>query len=344
MACIVGGAWRKAFNLKRNDRITFIFTDDSDQANTIAYNIIGFYEGKNPFLENGAFVDRKVLADQMKVTGRAKTLYLWLNEPNRADLRQFKERVREKMREILSKDDQRLTGEVLTVLKASDPKLAETIALAVGPDKAKADATIGLLNGRDGATADKALEVLRAKDERLAEKLIEILNHEQRANKVHVETWQEKDNNFYEAVTRENLMMRGIMGVFLALTAFILFLIFGRLVAEKVRDIGALRALGASPGGILKSFLIQGFFIGALGVFLGLGMAELILRNMNEIPFIRDNVYPDEAFAVSRIPYVTLNYDRFLIVGLTIFSALAGAFFPAWRASRLNPVECLRHE
>ncbi|MEI6231999.1 MAG: FtsX-like permease family protein [Planctomycetota bacterium] len=338
--CIVGGMWRKNFHLKLNERITFLFTDDSDQANTVSFNIVGFYEGKNPFLENGAYVDRTVLANLVKVPGRAKTLYIWLKDPNRADLKAFKERVAVKMREIITNEDKKLTAEILELLKTSDPAISAKISSVFSADETIAKTAIGLLNGRDAAVTDKALELLRAKNERYAEKLIESLNRENRANKVSVETWQEKDNNFYESVSRENQMMRVIMGVFLALTAFILFLIFGRLVAEKVRDIGALRAQGAAPGGILLCFLIQGLFIGVIGVGLGLGLAELFLHYMNDIPWLRNNLYPDE----DKIPYMTLNYDRFLIVGLTLFSALAGAFFPAWRASRLNPVECLRHE
>jgi ABC-type lipoprotein release transport system permease subunit len=338
--CIVGGAWKSQFHLKKNDRVTFIFSDDSDKANTKTYNVIGFYEGKNPYLENGAFIDRKVLADELSVSGRAKTLYVWLNEPNRPDLAAVKDRLKKKMEQIVLRDEEKLVVELLAALKAGDPKLVERIVPVFNPDKAVAIAAIGPLNGRDAAVTDKALDVLRAKDEHLAERLIEGLNRENRASKVNVETWQEKDGNFYDMVTRENLMMRSIMGVFLALIAFILFLIFGRLVAEKVRDIGALRALGASPGGIMKCFLIQGFFIGAIGVVLGLAMAEVFLRNMNEIAWFR-NIYPKDS---DLIPYVTLSIDRYLIVGLTLFSALAGAFFPAWRASRLNPVECLRHE
>ena len=271
--CIVGGALRKQYGLKLGGQVSFIFSDEDDDPRTVACAIVGFFEGKNPYLEQGAYVDRAFLAEKIKVAGRAKTLYLWLKEPNRPDLLAFKNKIAAVMQAIVKRD------------------------------------------------------------------------HAEMADKVNVETWQEKENNFYKAVTRENLMMRAIMAVFLALTAFIIFLIFGRLVAEKVRDIGALRALGASPGGIMKCFLIQGFFIGALGLGLGLGLTELILLYMNEVlAFLGVNIYPADAFAVDRIPYVTLPLDRILIALLTLASALLGALFPAWRAARLNPVECLRHE
>ncbi len=338
--CIVGGAWKTQFRLHINDRVTFIFKDEGGGVSTKAYNVIGFYEGKNPYLETGAFIDRRLLADQLNVSGRAKTLYVWLNDPNRADLNAVKERVRKRMAEIVNREDEKLTAEIFATLKAADPKIADRITPVFSPDKATAVAAIGPLNGRDAVVFDKAQEILRAKNERLVERLIEGMNRDNRASKINVETWQEKDGNFYEMVTRENQVMRSIMGVFLVLIAFILFLIFGRLVAEKVRDIGALRALGASPGGIMLCFLIQGFIIGAMGVGLGLAMAETFLRHMNEIAWIRDAIPKDS----DNIAYVTLNYDRLLIAVCTLVSSLAGAFFPAWRASRMNPVECLRHE
>jgi len=135
------------------------------------------------------------------------------------------------------------------------------------------------------------------------------------------------------------------MFVFLMLTAFIFFLIFGRLVAEKVRDIGALRALGASPAGIRNCFLMQGLFIAAVGTILGLGLAEGILHGMNPaLKAFNLKLFAEESLAAGEIPYAILSFDRMLITGLTLFMGWVGAFFPAWSASRKNPVECLRHE
>lgn len=265
---IVGGALRKNLKLKLGDKITFIFSDEDDQAKTIPNTVIvGFFEGKNPFLEQGVYIDREVLADKIKVSGRAKTLYLWLTDPNRPDLQELKAKVRAKMQAILKRD------------------------------------------------------------------------HESMMTQVNVETWQEKEGNLYAMASRDNLLLRIIMGVFLLLMAFIIFLIFGRLGAEKKRDIGTLRALGASPAGVMNCFLLQGAFIGALGIVAGMLFGELILYVLakNQVSF-----YPtDEAGAIT---FITLTFDRILITVLTMVFSLLGAFWPAWRASRLDPVECLRYE
>ena len=64
---------------------------------------------------------------------------------------------------------------------------------------------------------------------------------------------------------------------------------------------------------------MQALFIGLMGVAIGMGLAELLLNYMNDIPWVR-NIYPSDAFAVDRIPHVTLNFDRLVIAGASIFS------------------------
>jgi lipoprotein-releasing system permease protein len=271
--CIVGGVWRKAYKLRVGDQVTFLLSDEDGFARSQPFYILGFFEGKNPYLETGAYVGRKTLAEMLKVQGMAKTLFVWLENPNRPDLKVVQSKIKDLMTEILRRED---------------PK---------------------------------------------------------HVNALEVETWQQKDNEFYEAITRENVIMRFIMGVFLALLAFIFYLIFGRLVAEKVRDIGALRALGATRLGVCGCFLAQGLLVGLAGLALGLLISFFFIRNVNPIArWFGLDLFPNESFGVDKIPAVTLPYDVALISCLTVVAAVLGALLPAWWAARLNPVECLRHE
>ena len=274
--CILGGAWRKSYNLSVGQRVTFLFSDEDGDPRSLGFEIIGFYEGKNPYLEMGAYVDRQYLAKQIKVEGMAKTLFVWMKDPNSPELNTVREKVRAKMADLLTRDAPQYPKHV---------------------------------------------------------------------NEIEVQTWQEKDNNFYQAITRENFMMRFIMCLFLLLVGFILYLIFGRLVAEKGRDIGALRAIGASPSGIRGCFLMQGFYIGVLGVGVGLITSYFTITWINTIArTLGVDPFPNDSFGVDRIPTHTLPLDIYLISGVSLFFTLLGAFVPAVRASKLNPVECLRQE
>ena len=117
-----------------------------------------------------------------------------------------------------------------------------------------------------------------------------------------------------------------------------------------------MRALGATPCGILNCFLLQGFLIALAGLAFGLPLAEVAVANLNEIEsFVAKalesllgipnfRVFPSEDFLLDRIPTNLRSLDVVLIVMLTLASGLFGALIPALRAARQNPVECLRHE
>src|SRR5205085_2850271 len=146
---------------------------------------------------------------------------------------------------------------------------------------------------------------------------------------VEVETWREKYGNLYYAITRENQIMRFLMAVFLLFVAIIIMLILGRLVAEKTRDIGALRALGATRASISACFLAQGLFISLCGLGLGLPIGLLFIKYLNPIEklfadVVGFHVLPASDFLVKEIPTLLTMDDLALIVGLTLAAGLCG--------------------
>lgn len=275
--CIVGGMWKRRHNLKTGDHVTFLFTDEEGDPRPVAFRIVGFFEGKDPYYENAAFVDRAFLAEKLGIPGQAKTLSVWVaGDPDRPDLDEIRSKVK--------------------------------------------------------GTVDAAM----ARDVPHLKQLREVLE---------VETWREKGDNWYQAITRENQIMRFIMGIFLVFVVIIIMLILSRMVAEKVRDIGVLRAMGATPRGILALFLVQGLSITLAGLAVGLPLAVLLTRNLNELEkAFQVNIFPKAAFLIETIPSRLLPQDVVLIVVLTLGAGFLGALYPAWKASRLDPVECLRHE
>jgi putative ABC transport system permease protein len=113
-------------------------------------------------------------------------------------------------------------------------------------------------------------------------------------------------------------------------------------VLERTREIGVLKAVGARDGTILLLFLVEGALIGLVGGLLGLLLSWLLS-------------FPGDAWVrsmVNRQLTVKLEESLFafpwwLVVGAPVFAALTttlAALLPARRASRINPVEALRHE
>ena len=100
-------------------------------------------------------------------------------------------------------------------------------------------------------------------------------------------------------------------------------------VTERIREIGLRMAIGATPGGILAQFLLEAVALstagGAFGVALGVGGAHFI-GWWKGWPIL---------------------VEAYSAIGAFLFSAVVGMFFgfyPAWRASKLNPIDCLRYE
>jgi len=105
-------------------------------------------------------------------------------------------------------------------------------------------------------------------------------------------------------------------------------------VAERVREIGLKKAVGATTFNVMGEFLVEATFIGLVGGLLGYGLGVAIV-------VIRNNVFP--AAGGSTLFLITPALTIFAIGFATVLGALAGVL-PAWRAARLDPVIALRNE
>jgi len=120
-------------------------------------------------------------------------------------------------------------------------------------------------------------------------------------------------------------------------------------VVRKTREIGLLGALGARPREIAACFCVQGFFIGVLGTAFGLGAGFLFLDQRNNILELFTKLTGSQEtlerfYQFSKVPAHIESFDLLVIIVGTIVIATLAGIFPAWRASRLNPVEALRNE
>ncbi|MEL6811138.1 MAG: FtsX-like permease family protein, partial [Bacteroidota bacterium] len=105
------------------------------------------------------------------------------------------------------------------------------------------------------------------------------------------------------------------------------------IVKERTKEIGIRKAIGAQPWSIIGMILHESIFITAIAGFLGL------IVSMGILEVVGPNVEID--YVVN--PSVNFNVALTTVIVLIIAGALAG-FFPAWRASRIKPIEALREE
>jgi len=112
-------------------------------------------------------------------------------------------------------------------------------------------------------------------------------------------------------------------------------------VSERKREIGILQAIGARQSTIFKVFLIESGFYGILGGVIGVGIG-LVFSSI-AAPYISQN----EFTAFLKGSEIAQAFDFRLVLGSSLFSlvvSLLSGLYPAWRASRLTPVEAISYE
>lgn len=164
-----------------------------------------------------------------------------------------------------------------------------------------------------------------------------------------VSTWADQFGEFFRAVQLEKTMMFLILLLIVAVAAFNLVSTLVMVVNEKNADIAILRTYGATPGMIMRIFMIQGALIGVFGTLLGVVGGVLLAANVTaivngiqqvfDVQFLSSNVY-----FVNYLPSVIEWPDVIKISLASLCLSLAATIYPAWRAAKLDPVEALRYE
>jgi putative ABC transport system permease protein len=131
------------------------------------------------------------------------------------------------------------------------------------------------------------------------------------------------------------------LGITIVSVAIGVLLIFGLMfytVRERTKEIGTLKALGFSNREVMKQFMYEGLYIGLIGGIIGLGIAAVSASLFST--WLLD---PGETLDTSVSVTVTMG-AMLLGLGVAAISGALGSLYPAWRASRVSPMEALRNE
>ncbi|HUO22450.1 MAG TPA: lipoprotein-releasing ABC transporter permease subunit [Caulobacteraceae bacterium] len=164
-----------------------------------------------------------------------------------------------------------------------------------------------------------------------------------------VTDWRDKNQSFFNALQVERNTMRLILLLIVAIAAANIISGLVMLVKNKGRDIAILRTMGASRGAVLRIFFLAGATVGALGTVAGLVLGVLFCTFIEPIQKFVEwvtgaDVFNADVYFLAHIPAKIDWSEVAFITLLSLAMSFLATLPPAWRASRLDPVEALRYE
>jgi len=153
--------------------------------------------------------------------------------------------------------------------------------------------------------------------------------------------WMQMNRNLFSALKLEKVAMFIILTLTVLVAAFNIISTLIMVVMEKTRDIAILKSMGATGLSIMKIFVFQGLIVGLIGTSAGLAGGIFLCELLAKYKFIQ---LPSDVYYITTLPVRMEASDVALITFSAVFISFLATLYPAWQASRLNPVEALRYE
>ncbi|MCC7053344.1 MAG: ABC transporter permease [Gemmatimonadaceae bacterium] len=153
--------------------------------------------------------------------------------------------------------------------------------------------------------------------------------------------WQEQNRSLFQALQLEKLAMGVILLLIVLVAAFNIVSTLTMVVTDKTREIGILKAMGMRAASIRRIFLWQGAAIGLVGTSLGVALGLLGAWALSRFKLIE---LDPSVYFIDKLPIQIELTDVALITAASLLIAMLATLWPARQASRLFPVEAIRHE
>jgi lipoprotein-releasing system permease protein len=190
---------------------------------------------------------------------------------------------------------------------------------------------------------------IKLKDYAAAREVVEELRTMFPGSTYMVQTWEDKQGNLLAAIAIEKGILNVLLFMIIAVAGFGILAIFTMIVVEKTRDIGILKALGASNAGVMSIFLSYGLLLGLIGAGLGTLLGLGITNHLNEIErfltrLTGQQIFDRNVYYFKEIPTSIQALSVALVNLGAVAIAVVFSILPALRAALLHPVRALRYE
>jgi lipoprotein-releasing system permease protein len=152
--------------------------------------------------------------------------------------------------------------------------------------------------------------------------------------------WKQMHRNLFSMLALQKVMMFVILTLIIVVAAFNIASALIMMVKEKTKDIGILKAMGATRKSLLKVFLAKGLVIGLVGIVAGGLAGGLVCLLLAQYQFIE---LPGDVYFLTTLPVQIHLFDMAVIVLGTLVVCLAASYIPARQAARMRPVDGIRY-
>ena len=161
--------------------------------------------------------------------------------------------------------------------------------------------------------------------------------------------WTRQHRNFFRSIALSKQMLFTILLLVIAVAAFNIVSTLVMVVKDKQSDIAILRTMGASPGGIMAIFTVQGTLVGLVGVALGILLGLLVAANTEALvawleAALDTRFLAPDVYFISDLPSDIRTSDVLTVGGTALVLSILSTLYPSWRAARTRPAEALRYE
>lgn len=162
-----------------------------------------------------------------------------------------------------------------------------------------------------------------------------------------VSDWTLEHVTYFRAIRMEKTVMFVILTLIVAVAAFNILASLVMVVMDKRADIGILRTLGLDGARVMRSFITQGVVVGLIGTVIGIILGVSVAANVETlVPFLERSfnfkLFPGDVFYISDVPSRLETMDVMSIGAAAFLLTVISTLYPAWRASRIQPIDALR--
>jgi lipoprotein-releasing system permease protein len=159
-----------------------------------------------------------------------------------------------------------------------------------------------------------------------------------------VTDWQQLNRELFTALKLQQIALFLVLGLIVLVSTFNVASTLVVLVRERMRDLGALGALGLSPVHLSRVFLLYGGFLGGLGTLLGVAIGGTTCWVLTTFQLIRFDSEVAAIYFISSVPFRVRPQDLLAVVVFALAVTLLACWAPARRAGRIEPAVALRYE